>query len=170
MATGKGPNIADTTTETTTTSGTTDDQSQSQLASEIAEPGKNIADRSTQAVDFRFLHSLENFKGGLDDACEIAEMGGEIPIEDVPGFEELEDNKEAQKRGISEFFDIDLSKPTIVKTYETEGTPGTPGEGKIKVDVIQTNIGRHDVFIGRWTYDDGSIGWTVRALEVENQE
>lgn len=52
-----------------------------------------------------------------------------------------------------------------MKFEEIDGTPGSLGDGKIKVSLFGTNV--EDVYIGKYEYADGSVGWTVQALEVE---
>lgn len=108
---------------------------------------------------------LEQFGSDLDDAEGIAEMGGRLPFEDFESFGSLTGREAEMMELLEQRYGVDLKSATAVKELEMDGTPGSAGEGKIKVSLFETNV--DGVYIGKLQYADGSVGWTIQALEVE---
>lgn len=110
---------------------------------------------------------LIRLTGDLDDACEMTEMGRETPLENLSVFKELSGHETEMMETIDEYFGVNTSSPQVVREYETQGTPDSPGEGTIKVSVIATN--KPEIFLGKWTYADGTVVWTIRPFEVDGE-
>ena len=110
-------------------------------------------------------NDLEQFKSDLDDAEGIAGIGGRAPFEDFESFAALEGRGAEMMELLGQRYGVDLKSAVPVKVEEMDGTPNSPGEGKIKVSLFATNV--EDVYIGKYEYADGSVGWTIQALEVE---
>lgn len=108
---------------------------------------------------------LEQFKTDLDDAEGIAGIGGRAPFEGFESFEALIGREEEMMELLEQRYGVDLKSAVAVKVEEMDGTPGSAGEGKINVSLFATNV--EDVYIGKYEYANGSVGWTIQALEVE---
>lgn len=108
---------------------------------------------------------LEQLKSDLDDAEGIAEMGGRLPFEEFESFGALAGREAEMMELLEQRYGVDLKSATPVKVDEMDGTPGSAGEGKIKVSLFETNV--EGVYIGKLEYADGSVGWTIQALELE---
>lgn len=195
MGTVKGTDVGQPVdTETVETPATTANQAPTQLAAEISEPAKVIADRATQIANnlladltafelqrdqqdsepikgpgvltgFALLDALEDIKEEVGAACLIAAEGVELPIEFLTSYTRLGGNEEAVIRTILEYFEVDLSSAEVVREYEQEVRPTSPLKGPVRISVIKTNT--PEVFLGRWEYPNGTVAWTIRPLEVK---
>lgn len=110
--------------------------------------------------------SLEKLAEDLRAADEFAsDFGGNTPLQGLPSFEDLRGHETEVMPKLAEHYGVDFTNPRVVKIYSMQGTTGSPGEGEIGVRVIVTN--KPTVFLGQYTYSDGSIVWTIRPLDVE---
>lgn len=110
--------------------------------------------------------ALEQFSADLDEAEMIAaEMSGRAPFEDFGSFNDLVGHEAEMMEALEQRYEVNLANVTPAKVEEIDGTEGTAGEGKITVSLFATNV--PDVFIGKYEYADGSVGWTIQAFEVE---
>lgn len=120
---------------------------------------------------------LELFRENLmEGAVVLAEEGieieegsaperGETLLQNIEAYEDLEKHEElvmdVLKRELG--FDTEKLEELFVKEYLEEGTPGTPGEGEIKVKVFKTNNPK--VFVARYEYPDGGVCWSIQPGE-----
>lgn len=121
----------------------------------------------------KFREALEEYGMPI-----VMEMGDRIALEaliDYTGkdeqFSELSDSDKRQIMLVlkSELgFDISRKDELLEKSYFMEGTPGSSGEGKIKVDVYKTEV--EDVYVRRYIYSDGDVGWSLGPKVIEDEE
>lgn len=114
---------------------------------------------------------VENFETGII----LAEEGDRIPIETV--LEVMEDNRlfeeltEDEKDIVLEMFrdslGFDQDQPPF-HSYEMEGTPGTPGEGTIQVEVFTTDLGH--IYLRKYHYSDGATSWSIGPSYLPDEE
>jgi len=112
---------------------------------------------------------LEAFSGDLDDACDLLEMddGAEIPLQNLPSFEALEEHSEEMNTALFEKFGVHPGSAPD-KQYIERGTPGTDAEGETVVKVFKTNV--EGVYLGQRIYAKGGSVWTVRAFKVNAEK
>ena len=83
---------------------------------------------------------LEEFAEDLDGADQFAsEFGARTPLQDLPSFESLTGYEREMMGALAQHYGIDLANPHVVQEHSIEGTPDSPGEGRIKVRLIATN-------------------------------
>lgn len=108
---------------------------------------------------------LEVFKKKLMEGAVVAAEefeDGETLLVNIEAYEGLEEHGEEVMDILkSELgFDREKLEELFVEDFSMEGTPGSPGEGEIKVSVFKTN--NPNVFVGRYEYSDGEVCWSVR--------
>lgn len=120
----------------------------------------------------RFRESL------LENGFLIVEMGERASIETI--LESIEDERlfselsDQEKEKALQVFEKELGfkqakeKDLLFKEYSMQGTPDSPGEGKIKVEVFRTN--QEDVFLRRYTYANGDTSWSLGPEFLEDEE
>jgi len=110
---------------------------------------------------------LEEFKGELEAAIEEIEAGEEtpIPLQMMPSYWELEDNKEAMVKALIEKLEVNLATAQPVKQYTITDSPEKETIGNIEVKVFATNDPK--VFLGQYTDSNGDTDWVIRPLESE---
>ena len=105
----------------------------------------------------------------------VEEFGASAPLWEVQGYmgsdreiRELEPEEIAKVYEILKEelgFDPDNAEESRYgDPYYTEGVPGQPSEGQIKIETFYTN--REGVFLRRYTHQDGDIDWTVGPQEL----
>ncbi len=126
--------------------------------------------------DSNFNKSVENpeteksdqqFKQDIDLAIDfVTVMNAVILFNDFESYEKLKEHSIKVNKVLMDKIGFDINKADrfLAKKYSINGTPGTSGEGIIKVSVFKTNDPQ--VFIGRYVYADGSIIWCLRPAEV----
>jgi hypothetical protein len=110
---------------------------------------------------------LEEFKGELKAAIEEIEAGEEtpIPLQMMPSYWELEDNKEVMVDTLLRKLRVTPQSDKPVKRYRISDSPSGEEIGGIEVKVFATNDPK--VFLGQYTDSNGDTDWVIRPLEGE---
>ncbi len=110
---------------------------------------------------------LEEFKNELEAAIEEIEAGEEtpIPLQMMPSYWELEDNKEAMIKAVMEKLEVNPDTAQPVKQYTITDSPEKETIGNIEVKVFATNVS--GVFLGQYTDSNRDVDWVIRPLEGE---
>lgn len=116
----------------------------------------------TEEIDEAEIAEATQFlQENREDAIMMAtELRAGMPLQEL-GLEERLTNPNTAAAALKEVFGLDLQAP--LRTSETEGTPDTPGEGKITI----TSFGSNEVgvFIFKLDYADGDTNWVVGPEE-----
>lgn len=111
---------------------------------------------------------MQEFDDDLEAACEVAsDLMGEIPFQNIPTNEDLAGESRTMMAAIEKKlgFNFTDNKAKPIRQYLTQGTVGEPSEGEITVSVFKTK--KKGIYIGKWEYANGDVGWTIRALDVD---
>lgn len=96
-----------------------------------------------------------------EDAVMMAtELGAGMPLQEL-GLEDRLTNPNTAPAALKETFGLNLEAP--LATTETEGTPGTPGEGKITITKFASS--EPYVFIFKLEDERGDSDWVVGPEE-----
>lgn len=109
------------------------------------------------------VEALEALREELDEAADLARVGGYMPLPGLDSYEALAGEAAEVMDLLTQHFEFNPSAAPV-REYEAEGEAGTPGEGKIKVSVYATND--PEIFIGKREYADGDTVWEIRPLEL----
>lgn len=134
--------------------------------------GGNVPE-SSELWGERFREALEEYGIPI-----VMEMGDRITFEALMEYtgkdEQFSDLSDSDKKQVmnalrSELgFDLAHKDKFFQKSYFMEGTPGSPGAGRIRVDVYKTDA--EDVYIRRYIYSDGDVGWSLGPKDLEDEE
>lgn len=105
---------------------------------------------------------LEDFRDALKDIPEIiVEMNTEMLLYNITPYERLGEHKNRAWEIIKDMFGFDINNiGSCSREYSIEGTPGSEGEGTIRVSLYKTNDS--NIFVGQYEYPDGDKWWSLR--------
>lgn len=111
----------------------------------------------------------EQFRQEILDAAEmVRELDARAVFEDLESYQGLKQNPEAVAAILKETFGFEENEEFLAEEHSMQGTPGSEGEGEIKVRVFKTNDS--EVFLGRYEYQNGDVVWALRPKELEDEK
>ena len=112
---------------------------------------------------------LENFRDALEDMPEIVgEMNEEMLFNNIESYEKLGKYQDKTWGILKERFNFDINDTGVpAKEYSIPGTPGSEGEGTIKVSLFETND--PNIFVGQYEYPNKDKWWSLRPEELEDE-